>query len=85
MIDVGERLIWAAANTLRPLVKWLWCTYIGRLIGKEPKSLYTDQTLPSIPMDLTRMRQLIGPTKMDWHDGIRRMIQARHPEITLCQ
>lgn len=62
-----------------------WCTYIGQLIGKEPKFLYTDQTLPSIPMDLTRMHQLIGATQVDWHDGIRRMIQARHPELTLRQ
>ena len=62
-----------------------WCAYIGQLIGKEPKFLYTDQTLPSIPMDLTRMHQLIGSTQVDWHDGIRRMIQARHPELTLRQ
>jgi len=62
-----------------------WCAYIGGLIGKEPKFLHTDQTLPSIPMDLTRMHQLIGAAQVDWHDGIRRMIQARHPELTLRQ
>jgi UDP-glucuronate 4-epimerase len=62
-----------------------WCTYIGQLIGKEPKFLYTDQTLPSIPMDLTRMHQLIGAAQVDWRDGIRRMIQARHPELTVRQ
>ena len=62
-----------------------WCAYMGQLTGLEPQLLRTDQTLPSIPMDLTRMRQLIGPPKVGWHDGIRRMIQARHPELTLRQ
>jgi len=32
-------------------------------------------------LDLTRMHELIGRTTVDWHDGIRRMIQARHPEL----
>jgi hypothetical protein len=27
------------------------------------------------------MRELIGPTAVDWRDGLRRMVEARHPEL----
>ena len=60
-----------------------WCACIGRLIGVEPKFVYTDRTLASIPMDLTRMHELIGGTRVHWHDGMRRMIRALHPELSL--
>ncbi|MBI4515178.1 MAG: NAD(P)-dependent oxidoreductase [Deltaproteobacteria bacterium] len=58
-----------------------WCEFMGALAGVEPKFFYTDRTLASIVMDLTVMRQLIGPTQVNWRDGIRRMIRARHPEL----
>ena len=60
-----------------------WCTYMGQLAGIEPKFMYNDKVIGSVTVDLTRMHELIGPTKVDWHDGIRRMMQARHPELHL--
>jgi len=60
-----------------------WCLYMGRLIGVEPQFVETNRVLASIVLDLTRMHQLVGATAVDWRDGMRRMIQARHPETPL--
>jgi UDP-glucuronate 4-epimerase len=60
-----------------------WCEYMGNITGLEVKFFTTDLTLPSIPLDLTRMHRLLGETKVHWKDGMRRMIRARHPELTL--
>ena len=60
-----------------------WCGYMADLTGLEPKFVDTDKTIGSLTMDMTRMHQLVGRTAVDWHDGIRRMIQARHPELPL--
>lgn len=60
-----------------------WCAYMGQLTGIEPKFVYTDRTIGSIPLDVTRMHQYLGRTTVPWRDGLRRMIQARHPEISL--
>jgi UDP-glucuronate 4-epimerase len=60
-----------------------WCEYMGKLTGHEPEFNYTDLTLESVIPDLTKMHGLIGKTQVDWRDGIRRMLEARHPEIPL--
>ena len=60
-----------------------WCGYIGRLVGVEAKLHRTEKTVPSVRIDTTRMHELIGPTRVGWKEGIRRMIRARHPEIPL--
>jgi hypothetical protein len=58
-----------------------WCTYMGQITGLQPKFVETDRCIGSVTVDLTRMHQLVGHTTVDWHDGIRRMIRARHPEL----
>jgi nucleoside-diphosphate-sugar epimerase len=58
-----------------------WCAYMGRLTGLEPKLLSTERTIGSITVDLTRMHERIGKTKVPWRDGIRRMVEVRHPEL----
>ncbi|OFV87158.1 MAG: oxidoreductase [Acidobacteria bacterium RBG_16_68_9] len=58
-----------------------WCAYLGELAGVQPQFLYTDRTLGSITLDLTRMHQHLGRTTVPWRDGIRRMVEARHPEL----
>jgi hypothetical protein len=54
---------------------------MGQLTGLAPKLLYTEKTIGSITVDLTRMHERIGKTKVHWRDGIRRMVEARHPEL----
>lgn len=60
-----------------------WCGYIGRLVGIEPKMHPTDKTIPSVRIDTTRMLELVGPTRVGWKEGIRRMVRTRHPELEL--
>jgi nucleoside-diphosphate-sugar epimerase len=58
-----------------------WCAYIGELTGFEPTFRPTDKTLESVSTDNTKRQELLGPTSVHWKDGLRRMIQARHPEL----
>jgi nucleoside-diphosphate-sugar epimerase len=60
-----------------------WCAYLGELVCVTPQFVHMDRTIGSLTMDLTRMRALIGPTKVHWRDGMRRMVRARHPELSL--
>ncbi len=57
-----------------------WCTFLGELVGHPAKFEPTDQTIESVCLDLNRMHDLVGPTEVDWRDGLRRMVKARHPE-----
>ena len=60
-----------------------YCTYMGELIGVEPIFEYTPEAHTPLWPDVTRMHEVLGRTKVPWREGFRRMIQARHPEITL--
>ena len=81
-----------AADVPAPTVNWAgpdvvsvqeWCTYLGRLVGKEPIFEETEQALPSVAVDVTKMNELIGPSEVRWRDGMSRMVATSHPEITL--
>jgi UDP-glucuronate 4-epimerase len=58
-----------------------WCAYLGSLVGCEPTFEKSEQALGGVPIDVTRMRELIGDTAVDWRDGIRRMVAKFHPEL----
>ncbi len=58
-----------------------WCTYLGELTGLEVCFKDSERTLASLPLDLTRMHGYLGPTTVHWRDGIRRMVEARNPEL----
>jgi UDP-glucuronate 4-epimerase len=58
-----------------------WVAYLGELTGLEPKTVQTDQTLASNVFDLTKMHELVGHASVSWKDGVRRMVEARHPEL----
>lgn len=57
-----------------------WSRYLGELIGVEPKFDRTENTLESVMTDNSRMRELVGPAEVDWKDGLRRMVEDRHPD-----
>ncbi|HEY2300469.1 MAG TPA: NAD(P)-dependent oxidoreductase [Acidimicrobiales bacterium] len=57
-----------------------WCRYMGELTGVEARFVSTDQVLESVTIDTTRMHELVGTTTVEWHDGYRRMLQARYPD-----
>ena len=79
-----------AASVPAPTVNWCgeqtvsiqeWCTYLGSLVGCEPVFEKSTQALRGNPTDVTRMRELIGGTTVDWRDGMRRMAAKFHPEL----
>jgi nucleoside-diphosphate-sugar epimerase len=60
-----------------------WCALIGELTGFEPVFRPTDTAFGSLSIDTTRMHELIGETRVDWREGIRRQLQALAPEVLL--
>jgi UDP-glucuronate 4-epimerase len=57
-----------------------WCGYLAELTGIEARFEPTEHTLDSVQIDTTRMHELIGPTTVPWREGMRRMVQALHPD-----
>jgi UDP-glucuronate 4-epimerase len=60
-----------------------WCAYLGTLVGKQPVFEETDKALPSVAIDTTFMEELVGPAEVRWQEGMRRLVEKAHPEITL--
>jgi nucleoside-diphosphate-sugar epimerase len=58
-----------------------WCGYLSELTGLQPRFVDNSRAFGSLCTDLTRMHALIGETKVDWHDGIRRMVEALAPDL----
>lgn len=58
-----------------------WCAYITELTGFEAVFNETETAFGSLHIDTTRMHELIGETRVDWRDGIRRQLQALAPEV----
>ncbi len=58
-----------------------WCAYLGELTGIQPEFRTTHATVGPLPVDLTRMHERVGKTRVGWRDGIRRMVEARAPEL----
>jgi UDP-glucuronate 4-epimerase len=78
----------AAASVPATIVNWAgnetvsieeWCTYIGELVGREPVFNHTTETIESVATDVSLMHQLVGPTSVEWRDGIRRMVAELQP------
>jgi nucleoside-diphosphate-sugar epimerase len=58
--------------------------YIGELVGLEPIFEWDDASaLPNTIVDTARGESIGMTWNVRWRDGVRRMIQARHPEIGL--
>ncbi len=58
-----------------------WTAYLTELTGVEIPLVETETAIPSVIADLTKAHELIGRTEVGWRDGMRRMIEARHPEL----
>ena len=57
-----------------------WCRYLAEMVGAEAVFEETEMALPSVAVDVTRMNRLIGPSLVGWKDGMRRLVEASHPE-----
>ena len=58
-----------------------WCAYLGELTGLEPKLVPSEKALESLPLDVSRLEAKLGPSQVTWRDGLRRMVEARNPEL----
>jgi nucleoside-diphosphate-sugar epimerase len=58
-----------------------WCAFLAELTGLEAKFETREDTLGPLPVDVTKMNETVGRTRVDWRDGIRRMVTARNPEL----
>jgi nucleoside-diphosphate-sugar epimerase len=58
-----------------------WCGFLAELTGTPVRFAPTVDTIDSVQIDLERMHRLVGSTTVDWQDGMRRMVAARHPEL----
>lgn len=58
-----------------------WCAYLTELTGLEPVFQDNPKAFGSLSIDTTRMHELIGPTQVDWRDGVRRMVEKLSPQL----
>ena len=56
---------------------------MGQLVGVEPIFEVTSEAITPLWADVTYMHEALGHTKVHWRDGVRRMVEARHPELVL--
>ncbi len=58
-----------------------WCAYISELTGLEPRFCENTKAFGSLAIDTSKMEELIGPTRVDWREGIRRQLEHLAPEL----
>jgi len=68
---------WAGSETVSAEE---YCEYLGELVGVPPRIEYTDTAPTPLWADVTRMHELLGATQVPWRTGMRRLVEARHPE-----
>jgi nucleoside-diphosphate-sugar epimerase len=90
-VELGIRAMEVAA-TPPIVVNWAgsetvsvedYCAYLGELVGVEPIFEYTYDAHTPLWPDVTYMHEVLGPTKVHWRDGFRRMVKARYPDLVL--
>jgi UDP-glucuronate 4-epimerase len=58
-----------------------WCTYAGELIGLTPTFEPTENTIPPIIADASKLLATGFVPTVPWRDGIRRMIETSRPDL----
>jgi nucleoside-diphosphate-sugar epimerase len=83
----------AAASVPATIVNWAgddgveiesWVRYLAEIVGVEPNIVHDDSSpWPSTILDPEKRRSLGCICKVNWRDGMRRMVAERHPEVQL--
>jgi len=72
-----------AASTPPLLINWCgsqlvsaeeWCEYMAELMGKKVEFVYSDEFFPCTPCDTTKLHEVIGETRVDWREGMKRLV-----------
>lgn len=58
-----------------------WCHYLGELTGLTPQFEISADALPSIRSNNIKLQQMVGPTRVHWRDGLRRMVEDGRLEL----
>jgi nucleoside-diphosphate-sugar epimerase len=58
-----------------------WCAELARLTGLTAKLDRTEKALAPLPLDVRKLEAAAGPSRVAWRDGLRRMLEARNPEL----
>ena len=58
-----------------------WCFALGEFAGGEPIFAETGQTIAGVRVDLSLMHRLVGPTGVDWRQGMRRLVDAHEGAV----
>lgn len=81
--------LWNAATVPATLTNWggdesvgiTDCVrYLEELTGVEAKLVPSEVTRETYQFDPTLRKQLTGPCKVDWREGIRRTVESMYPE-----
>jgi nucleoside-diphosphate-sugar epimerase len=76
----------AAASVPATVVNWggseavsleEWCAFLGEQVGREPRFAVAPFAIPSARIDPSRMHAIAGPTRVQWREGMMRMVAAR--------
>jgi nucleoside-diphosphate-sugar epimerase len=90
-VELGIRALEVATSPPQ-IVNWAgsetvsveeYCRFMGDLVGVAPVFEYSAEVHTPLWPDVTHMHDVLGSTKVPWREGFRRMIAARHPELTL--
>lgn len=57
-----------------------WCHELATLVGRTPRFVENPSAIGGVTTDNSKRLELLGPTGVDWHDGLRRMVEHLHPE-----
>lgn len=80
----------AAASTRPTTVNWggseavgaeEWCAHLGRLVGRTPVIRTRDDTIMGVPIDVTRMHELIGRMPVPWQQRMNELAVALYPDL----
>ncbi len=68
---------WAGSETVSAEE---YCAFLAALVGREAHFRYDEAAPWPLWPDVTTMHEVLGRTEVPWREGMRRMVQARHPE-----
>lgn len=57
-----------------------WCAHLAELTGLVPTFKDDPEAFGSLCLDTERMHALVGPTRVDWRDGLLRMVRSLAPD-----
>jgi len=68
---------WAGSETVSAEE---YCEFLAALVGRTVRFRYDENAPWPLWPDVTKMHELLGRTTVPWQEGMRRMVEARHPE-----